>query len=110
MIDKKRWAIALTACSLAGAAAAFGGEPPVYLLGSSVPATESERRIEIGPDTRWANVKEGESILFVVGAQSFGWRFDGPPRSFDLTRVAPAGVLNRPLTVYVTPKLDPRRQ
>lgn len=109
MIHKK-WAIALTAWSLAGAAAAFGGETPAYLLGSSVPASESERRIEIGPNTRWANVKQGESILFVVGAQSFGWRFDGPPRSFDLMRVAPAGVLNRPLTVYVTQKVDSRRE
>jgi hypothetical protein len=105
-----QWAMALAAWSLTGAAWAFGGETPLYLLGTPVPDTTVERRIDIGPETRWANVRQGESVLFVVGAQSFGWRFDGPPRSFNLQRVAPAGVLGRPLTVYVTPKVDPRRE
>ncbi len=106
----KKWAIALAAWGMTSAAVAVGGEIPTDLLGSAVPASESERRILIDPDTCWANVKQGETIQFVVGAQSFAWRFNGLPRSFDLMRVAPAGVLNRPLTVYVMPKIDPRRE
>jgi hypothetical protein len=109
-MQHRKWALALAASSLTGAAWAFGGETPLDLLGTPVPTTAAERRIEIDPATRWANVKQGESVLFVLGAQSFGWRFDGLPRSFNLQRVAPAGTLDRPLTVYVTPKVDPRRE
>lgn len=105
----RKLAITSIAWSLAGAALAVGGDTPAYLLGSAVPDGVVERRIEINADTRWANVKQGESVLFVVGAQSFGWKFDGLPRSFDLQRIAPPGVLGRPLTVYVTPKVDSRR-
>lgn len=70
-------------------------------LGSSIPVSQAERSITIEADTRWANVRQGESIRFVVGAAEFGWRFDGRAHSFDLMQVAPAGSLTRPLTVYV---------
>jgi len=77
-------------------------QTPDFRFGSSVPATQAERSIVIGPDTRWANVKRDETIRFVVGDREFGWRFDGTASSVDLMRVAP-GLVNRPLTAYVAP-------
>ncbi len=75
---------------------------PDFWLGTSIDATQGRRTIEIGPDTRWVNVTHRESVRFVINGQSFGWRFDGPgARAVDLQRIAPAGLLNRPLTVYV---------
>lgn len=76
-------------------------QTPDFRLGSPVPATQAERSIVIGPDTRWANVKADETIRFVIGKRDFGWRFDGHATSIDLTRVAPTGLLSRPLTVYI---------
>lgn len=81
---------------------AHAADMPEFMLGSAIDATQGRRTIEIGPDTRWVNVTHRESVRFVINGQSFGWRFDGPgARAVDLQRIAPAGLLNRPLTVYV---------
>ncbi len=73
-----------------------------FRLGTAIEATQAERSITIGTDTRWANVKQGESIRFVSGQASFGWRFDGSRSAVDLMQVAPAGFVDRPVMVYVT--------
>ncbi|MEO7940382.1 MAG: CzcE family metal-binding protein, partial [Burkholderiaceae bacterium] len=65
--------------------------------------------ITIAADTPWANVREGESIRFVAGQSEFGWKFDGTRSAIDLMRIAPAGVLARPVTVYVAPTANGRR-
>ena len=70
------------------------------------------RQIILQPGTRWANVTEGEVIRFVVhsanGAQgSFTWDFDTfGGRNFDLGCVAPKGLLQRTVKVYLD--TDPR--
>jgi hypothetical protein len=80
-----------------------------FRLGTAVAASQAERSIAITADTRWANVRQGETIRFSIGQTEFGWKFDGSAQSFDLMRVAPAGSLSRPLMVYVMPGTNGRR-
>lgn len=75
--------------------------------GTPVHAGQADREIRLDSTARWVNVQQNETIRFIVGAQSFMWKFDtlGTP-VFDLKQVAPAGVLGgAPITVYVA--LDP---
>lgn len=90
------------ACSLSAPPA------PTHLLGSPAPVAAAQRTIVITPTTRHVNVEGGEVIRFVVGDKSFGWSFfvASTVSSFELNRVAPPGVLDHPVTAYVTP--DPR--
>ena len=94
--------VALSACTH------FNNEPAVSFLGDPAPDTAATQIIEIRPDTKWVNVTGGEIVKFVVGGKSFAWAFNvGTGVShFDLSRVAPPGVLNRPVFVYLAP--DPR--
>lgn len=87
---------------------AFSASPRLDLLGSPAPSNMATRTIVITPDTRWVNVEGGEVINFIVGDQSFGWDFyvGYTISSFDLNLVAPAGLLQRRVTAYVSP--DPR--
>jgi len=78
------------------------------LYGDPSTTEGATRTIVITPETKWVNVEGGEIIKFVVGNQSFGWAFnvgDGVS-SFDLSLVAPAGILNRHVMAYVSP--DPK--
>lgn len=106
-----RRSLAVSALALAAAFAvpAFAASPAAHPnYGTSVPAGQADREIRLDSATRWVNVHQNETIRFVVGTQSFMWKFDtlGTP-TFDLNQVAPAGVLGRaPITVYVAP--DPR--
>lgn len=83
-------------------------EPPVALLGDPISPASAERTIEIFPETKWVNVVGGEKVNFIVGDQSFGWEFNVAVSvsSFDLQRVAPPGMLDRPVIAYV--ETDPR--
>ena len=74
------------------------------LLGETAPALASGRTIEITPDTRYVNVQGGQTVTFDVGGQSFTWVFDGPyATGFDLNRVMPPGLLDHPVTAFVSP-------
>ncbi len=83
-------------------------ESRLDLLGNPAPSNAAIRTIVITPDTKWVNVEGGEIINFVVGDKSFGWDFfvGSTVTSFDLSRVAPPGVLNRRVDAYVSP--DPK--
>lgn len=80
-----------------------------FRFGSAIPASQAERTITIDAKTPWANVREGESIRFVAGPSEFGWKFDGTRSAIELMRIAPAGMLAHPLTVYVAPSAQGRR-
>jgi hypothetical protein len=97
----KLHSVVFVALALTCAVPASWAEVPLYKLGGAVDASQAERSITIGPETRWANVHYGESVRFVSGQQAFVWKFDGSASSFDLTRVAPAGFMDRPFMVYV---------
>jgi hypothetical protein len=79
--------------------------PPAKLLGDSAPTTAAaDRVIRITPDTRYINVVGGQTVRFDVNGQSFAWNFDGPATvtSFDLSRVAPDGLLDHQVIAYVS--------
>ena len=78
----------------------FTGQPAFAVsvdqdFGSSSEEASAERVIKIAPDAKWVNVTEGETIKFIdeASGKSFAWRFDTIVAVFDLSRVAPAGVL-----------------
>lgn len=75
------------------------------LLGTAIPASAAAHSVVITPDTRWVNVTGGDTVRFVAGGSEFGWDFHVSPlvQVFDLNRVAPHGLLGRPLPVYVDP-------
>jgi hypothetical protein len=82
-------------------------------FGSPAHSVAFDRQIEVGPNTRWANVVKNETVKFVVtngdGSQdSFIWRFDtlGTP-AIDLRSLAPSSLSGTPaIKVYVSK--DPR--
>lgn len=82
--------------------------PPLDLLGMPAPLAAAQRTIVLTPASRWANVEGGEIVAFRLGERGFAWNFfvGATITSFPLNRVAPAGMLARTVTVYVTP--DPR--
>ena len=83
------------------------------LLGMAIPASAAAHSVVITPETRWVNVTGGDTVRFVAGGGEFGWDFHVSPlvHVFDLNRLAPPGVLGRPLPqtlpqtlpVYVDP-------
>lgn len=86
----------------------LNAEPPASFLGNPAPEAAAIRTIMIGPDTKWVNVTGGEIVNFVANGKSFAWAFNVATgvSKFDLTRVAPPGVLDRRVDVYLAP--DPR--
>ena len=75
------------------------------LLGVPSIDAPGQRTITIDTGTRWVNVTSGETVRFIVGARSFTWNFQTGVtiNKFDLTRIAPAGLLTQAITVYVAP-------
>jgi hypothetical protein len=78
---------ALAAAALLGACTARPVQQRADLLGTAIPASAAAHSVVITPATRWVNVTGGDTVRFV----------------FDLNRVAPPGMLGRPLPVYVDP-------
>lgn len=94
--------------SLLSACALQNTERPITFLGDPAsPATATET-IVIYPITKWVNVTGGDTVRFVVGDKSFAWTFSVASgiNSFDLSRVAPPGILTHRVEAYVAP--DPR--
>jgi len=109
----RKMVLAASIVSLAAAAASAEGRASCPAqLGRPAEARPFERQIVLQPGARWANVTAGEVIRFVVrsanGTQgSFTWDFDTfGERTFDLGCVAPEGMLQRRVTVYIAS--DPR--
>ena len=100
----KNWMLstAFAACLLAPALPHAQAPGPSFMLGSPAETGHAERAIALTGETRWVNVKSGETVRFTVGNQAFAWKFDGPATwPFDLREVAPAGLLTQPIKVYV---------
>jgi hypothetical protein len=96
---------AALALTLLLSASASMAEQPVNLLGDAEPATAANRTVTIAPDTKYVNVQGGQTVKFDVDGKSFAWNFSGPSTvsSFDLNRVAPPGLLDHNVTVYIAP-------
>jgi hypothetical protein len=89
----------------AASAPVHAAQQPLKFLGNVAQASSAERVIVITDATRYINVEGGETVRFVIGDQSFTWNFSigpGHVAPFDLSRIAPAGVLNHPVMTYVS--------
>ena len=101
-------ALTLSAASLSAFALTTGdlyGEPAnaaasAVFAGKSA-ASVAERTIVVTPQTKAINVTHGEVVKVKIGSQEFAWDFDGLARPFDLNKIAPAGVLDHSVRVYV---------
>ena len=103
---KKRFIVLAVAGMVASVAASAAGRAD--LLGDPSTDNQAQRTIVITPTTKYVNVTEGDVVKFVANGTAFAWNFDSPPEitSFELNRVAPAGALDHPVTVYVARNLD----
>jgi hypothetical protein len=91
---------------LAGCAATRSVNPA---LGTPAEGHSYDRKVLIGAKTKFVNVDAGEVIRFIVrdpdGAdRSFTWHFNIVRETVgDLSAIAPAGILDRPVKVVVGP-------
>ena len=63
-----------------------------------------ERVITISPNAKWVNVNRDESVKFIDASsgKSFVWQFSTRATRFDLSKVAPAGILSgRRIDAYI---------
>ena len=95
-------ALILSSASLAVTASVTQAD----MFGNPAQASAAQRTVSINPKTRWITVERGEVVKFVSKGQEFAWAFNGLASSFDLNRVAPSGVLDRNLKVYVWPNAE----
>lgn len=92
------WLAAVIALVLPTAAAAKPAIAP------SVATPEAaDKVIVIKPTTKRVNVVENDTVLFKVGDKQFAIKFGGNSVYYDLSTLAPAGVLNRKVKVSVSP-------
>jgi Heavy-metal resistance protein CzcE len=106
---------ALAACcmlSLAAPARAESAAQYQSQFGASIDEGKCDRQIVVTANTRWINVVAGQVIRFVIadaagGTAAFTWRFDTfGGRVADLSQLAPAGMVQRPIKIYIAD--DPR--
>ena len=104
---KNPYVLGAIAALLSGCAQ-YGQVPPVSFLGDPAPVEAAGQTVVITPETKWVNVTGGDIVKFVVGDKAFAWTFNvaSGVDVFDLSRVAPPGVLNRRVDAYVAP--DPK--
>ncbi|HYD59135.1 MAG TPA: CzcE family metal-binding protein [Noviherbaspirillum sp.] len=98
----------IVAVILLSACGHLNPDVPTSFLGDPAPVEAAGSTIVIQPDTKWVNVTGGDIVRFDVAGKSFAWAFNvaAGVTNFDLAKVAPPGVLNRPLQAYVAP--DPK--
>jgi endonuclease YncB( thermonuclease family) len=72
-------------------------------FGMATSAANADRHIVIKPDTKWANVDDGDTVEFQVGGKSFTWHFATlrGESAFELSKIAPEGIDVRNIIVYV---------
>lgn len=108
---------ALAACCMLTLAAPVGAQSASRIVvgasqyasqfGAPVDGGRYDREVVVSANTRWVNVVSGQVIHFVVadaaGATAdFTWSFDTwGGRVADLSRLAPAGMVQRPIKVYI---------
>jgi hypothetical protein len=95
--------VGLSSTALMPAAYAIGRTGTSADFGTLVTTSAAMRTIVINGDTKWVNVENGETVQFNIGGESFTWHFDTMPNetSFDLTKIAPAGIKLGSVRVYV---------
>jgi hypothetical protein len=88
--------------AFAAAPLALAGQLHEDLVTSAHRGGPVDRTVVIDDKMRSINVREGETIRFLVGEKSFAWVFDGYDEGKDLNQMAPKGTLgNRSIKVYL---------
>jgi hypothetical protein len=88
--------------ALASCLGASAQDQRVQQMGGAAPLAQAGRAVVLSQDTKWVNVKKGETVKFVAGGVEFAWTFDGiGTRPFDLREIAPAAALSGPVMVYI---------
>jgi Heavy-metal resistance protein CzcE len=114
-LKQKGMLAALAACctlSLAAPAQAESAAQYRSQFGASIDEGKYDREIVITADVRWVNVVAGQKIRFVIvdaagGNAAFTWHFDTfGNRVADLSQLAPAGMVQRPVKIFIAN--DPR--
>jgi hypothetical protein len=95
IIKSVLFAASLSSCAL---------QVPADRLGGPAPASAAMYEMPIGPETKYVNVLRDDVVTFLVGGKSFTWNFNDPAFwPVDLSRVAPAGMLDHPVIAYISP-------
>jgi hypothetical protein len=91
--------------ALALAASAHAGAHPDTNYASATSANTADRVIEVTPDTRYLNIRDGEVVTIRLGDTSFTLQVSPPVNvtAFPLARIAPAGAPASSAWVYVAP-------
>jgi hypothetical protein len=86
------------------AISSFAADDNAKLLGTKVESTSAGRTVVVGPNTTYVNVTHGDVVKFVTGNASFVWAFNGPSTlsEVDLNAIAPSGMLDHHVKVYVS--------
>ena len=94
---------ALVAALFATTTTAFATTAGTAKYGTSAPAAGAHRQIVISEMTKHVRVENGETVEFKVNGTSFTWHCQTlhHETSFDLAKIAPAGMLKQRVTVYV---------
>jgi Heavy-metal resistance protein CzcE len=73
------------------------------LMGEVVPLSGAARTIQIDAKTKYVNVTAHETVKFEANGNAFAISFSDVLPQFDLRLLAPAGVLDHRVIVYVAP-------
>jgi hypothetical protein len=92
--------IAMTLGFVDFSASAFALSSPA---GEVVPQLGAMRTVRIDAKTKYVNVTANETVKFEANGNAFAINFAGGLSAFDLNQLAPAGVLDHKVTVYVAP-------
>jgi len=115
MLNQKGRIAALAACCMLTLAAPARAESEAQYrsqFGAYADGGRYDREIVVAANLHWVNVVSGQVIRFVVpdaagASAAFTWNFDTwGDRVADLSRLAPAGMVQRPIKVYIAN--DPR--
>jgi hypothetical protein len=94
----------VTAILCATAIPSVAATKRIDLLGSPATSTAADYTVHIAPDTKYVNVKLGDTVRFVAGGKEFTWFFDAENVwAVDLAQIAPTGMLERSFIAYVSP-------
>ncbi|MET3109454.1 hypothetical protein AAKU58_004311 [Oxalobacteraceae bacterium GrIS 1.18] len=71
--------------------------------GETAQTAVNSRQIDVDVKANDVDVKAGEAVTFNIDGKAFSWKLDGikTKSSFDMSKIAQVGVLNRKVTIYI---------
>jgi hypothetical protein len=93
--------LTLSAASLSANALTTGD-----LYGEPASGSYADRTIQVTPQTKFINVTRGEVVKIKAGTREFSWEFDGLAKPFELSKIAPEGMLDHNVRVYVATSVN----